>query len=260
MVPAKGTLHMDKTFDFNYRLSDNPNAAVHVGWLVSMASHSRDMLQKIDSSYKAGIKDFIITGHSQGGGTVFLLTSYLRYLQQENKIPANIQFKTYCSAGPKPGNLFYAYDYEHLTSEGWAYNVVNSADWVPEVPFSIQTVIDFTAINPFTNAKAVIKKQKFPKNLVLKHVYNRLSEPSLKAQRRYQKYLGGMASKMVKKQLPDFTPQEYFKSNSYVRTGSTIVLYADEEYFKLYNNDPSNPNIWRHHLPVPYLFLAEKLP
>ncbi len=37
MVPAKGALQLDKNFTFNYTLSDHPNAAVHVGWLVAMA-------------------------------------------------------------------------------------------------------------------------------------------------------------------------------------------------------------------------------
>nr|MBA4168747.1 lipase family protein [Chitinophagaceae bacterium] len=214
----------------------------------------------IDSCYKAGIKDFIVTGHSQGGGIAFLLTAYLYHLQAGNKIPGDIRFKTYCSAGPKPGNLYFAYDYENITRGGWAYNVVNSADWVPDVPFTVQTVDDFTAVNPFRHANAVIKKQRFPKNLILRHVYNQLSRPSKKAQRRYQKYLGKMMSRSVKKQLPGFVIPAYYQSNYYVRAGNTVVLYAGEDYFKLYNNDPGNPNIWEHHLPKPYLFLAEKLP
>lgn len=259
MVPAKGSLRLDKNFQFQYDLSDYPQAAVHVGWLVALGYLSTSIKEQIDSCYKAGIKDFIVTGHSQGGGITFLLTSYLKNLQSENKIPSDIRFKTYCSAGPKPGNLFYAYDFENSTRGGWAYNVINTADWVPDVPFSVQTVDDFTAINPFHGAKAAMKKQKFPKNLVLRHVYNQLSKPSKKAQRRYQKYLGKMVSKAVKKKLPNFVTPEYYKSNYYVRTGNTIILYADQDYFKLYNNEPSNPNIWQHHLPKPYLYLAEKL-
>ena len=37
MVPAKGELQLEKSFNFKYNLSNNPKAAVHVGWLVSMA-------------------------------------------------------------------------------------------------------------------------------------------------------------------------------------------------------------------------------
>lgn len=259
MIPAKGELQLDKDFLFKYKLAENPNAAVQVGWFVAMAYLSKTIEQKIDSCYKAGIKDFILTGHSQGGGITFMLNAYLENLKRDNKFPQDIRFKTYCSAGPKPGNLFFAYDYEKITEGDWAFNTVNTADWVPDVPFSVQTVDDFTAVNPFRGAKAMIKKQKFPANLALKHVYNQLSKPSKKAQKNYEKYLGKMVSKAVKKQIPSFNTPTYFKSNYYVRTGNTIVLQADEEYFKEFSNAPDNPNIWQHHLPVQYLSLAEKL-
>jgi hypothetical protein len=259
MVPASGTLTLAKDRLFNYNLADNPNAAVHVGWLVSMAHLSSDIVSTIDSCYKTGMKEFILTGHSQGGGIVFLLNSYLENLKAEGKLPADIRFKTYCSAGPKPGNLYYAYDYENMTRDGWAYNVVNTADWVPDVPFTVQTVDDFTAVNPFHGAKAQIKKLKFPKNIALRHVYNQMSKPSDKARKNYQKYLGKMVSQTVKKQFPDFVTPEYYNSNYYVRTGLTVPLHAGEEYFKVFNNDPKTPNIWLHHLPKPYLYLTEKL-
>ena len=259
MVPAKGTLKLSKDFTFDYHLADHPNAAVHVGWLVSMAYLSGDIVSKVDSCYKTGMKEFILTGHSQGGGIVFLLKSHLENLKKTGKLPADVVFKTYCSAGPKPGNLFYAYEYENLNRDGWAINVVNTADWVPDVPFTVQTVDDFTAVNPFHGAKAQIKKQKFPKNLALKYAYNQMSKPSYKARKNYQKYLGKMVSQTVKKQFPEFEAPKYFNSNYYVRTGSTVALFANEDYFKLFNNDPENPNIWQHHLPAAYLNLAEKL-
>ncbi len=259
MIPAKGELQLDKDFTFKYQMAENPHAAVHVGWFVAMAYLSKTVVAKIDSCYKSGIKDFILTGHSQGGGITFLLNSYLENLKTQGRLPADIRFKTYCSAGPKPGNLFYAYAYEHMTAGGWAYNVVNTADWVPDVPFSVQTVKDFTAVNPFHGAKKAIRKQGFPRNLALKHIYNKMSKPSERAQKNYQKYLGKMVSNAVKKQIPNFNAPEYYTSNYYVRTGNTIVLYPDEAYYKIYSNDPEDPNIWRHHLPAPYLMLTEKL-
>ncbi|MFN3917791.1 MAG: lipase family protein [Flavobacteriales bacterium] len=259
MIPAKGELQLDKDFLFKYKLANNPNAAVQVGWFVAMAYLSRTIEAKIDSCYNAGIKDFILTGHSQGGGITFMLNAYLENLKLDKKLPQDIRFKTYCSAGPKPGNLFFAYEYEKITEGGWAFNVVNTADWVPDVPFSIQTVDDFTAVNPFRNAKTIIKKQKFPTNIALKRVYNQLSKPSKKAQKNYQKYLGKMVSKAVEKQIPNFKTPKYYESNYYVRTGSTMVLQPDEGYFKLYSNDINNSNIWQHHLPEQYLFLVEKL-
>ncbi|MCH5597372.1 lipase family protein [Niabella ginsengisoli] len=259
MVPAKGEIQLQKGKSFEYNLSDNPNAAVHVGWLVAMANLSSTIEDKIDSCYKTGIKDFILTGHSQGAGITFLLTSYLLNLKAHGRLPGDIQFKTYCSAGPKPGNLYYAYDYERKTKGGWAYNVINPVDWVPEVPFSIQTVDDFTTVNPFRHAKKMIRQQKFPKNIALKYVYNQLSKPGKKAQKRYEKYLGNIVSKAVRKQIPDLVTPGYYHSNYYVRIGPTIVLNPDEEYFTLYSNDPNNPNVWQHHLPKQYLFLVERL-
>ncbi len=258
MVPAKGELQLSKDNLFRYNLSHHPAAAVHVGWLVAMAHLAPTLLHKIDSCHKAGIRDFILTGHSQGGGITFLLTAYLYQLQAEGKLPADLRFKTYCSAGPKPGNLYFAYDYETKTKDGWAFNVVNSADWVPAVPFSIQTVSDFTAVNPFRHAKSTIKKQKFGTRLALKHVYKKISRPGEKAQRSYQKYLGKMVSQMVKKQIPGFGPPVYYHSNYYVRTGTTIVLQPDAAYYQLYSNDPENPNIWQHHFPLQYLHLIDK--
>lgn len=260
MIPAKGQLELDSIQPFDYELSHDPHAAVHVGWCIAMAYMSRGVVHKIDSCYKAGIKDFILTGHSQGGSITFLLNAYLHSLQEQQQLPSDITFKTYCSAAPKPGNLFFAYAFEYANRGDWAFNVVNTADWVPDVPFSIQTVDDFTAVNPFTHAKTIIKNQKFPNNLILRHVYNRLSKPGKKAQRNYQRYLGKMVSKAVKKQLPALQIPEYYKSNYYVRTGNTIVLYADSAYYAAFKDDNRKPDIWQHHLPYRYIYLAQKLP
>lgn len=257
MVPAKGELTLSEENIFSYQLASNPKAAVHVGWLVSTAFLSQDILPKIDSVYQSGIKDMIIMGHSQGGAIAFLLTAHLRYLQQQQMLPSDIQFKTYCSAGPKPGNLYFAYDYEALTQQGWAYNVVNSADWVPEVPVSIQTVDDFNEVNPFSNIKETIRKQKFLTRVMMNHAYNKLYKPTRRAQRNYQKILGNITSRSVQKVVPGFVPPKYYASNDYVRTGTTIVLQADETYYLSYPNDENK--IFTHHLHPPYLMLAEKI-
>ncbi|GAB3808248.1 hypothetical protein GCM10028819_46850 [Spirosoma humi] len=258
MVPAKGEIQLSDSEKFNYQLADDPKAAVHVGWLISTAFLVKDMFPKIDSCYRAGIKNILIMGHSQGGAIAYLLTAHLKSLQKQSRLPADIQFKTYCSAGPKPGNLYFAYEYEAATQQGWGYNVVNSADWVPEVPFSIQTINDVNTTNPFKGAPALIKKQKLPQRIVLKYIYNSLSKPALKAQKNYQKYLGWLASKTVRKNLTGYVAPDYYSSSDYVRTGTTVVLKADNEYFKKYPD--SEEKIFTHHFHPPYLYLAEKLP
>jgi pimeloyl-ACP methyl ester carboxylesterase len=258
MVPAVGELHLNDTTKFKYHLANNPKAAVHVGWLLSTAYLSKDILPKLDSLQQKGIKNVIIMGHSQGGAIAYLLTAYLYELQKEGRIDHNIRFKTYCSAGPKPGNLYFAYDYETMTQGGWAYNVVNTADWVPETPVSIQTLNDFNTTNIFAVAPGLIKKQKFPMNWIGKYAYNRLSKPAFRAQRRYEKYLGRMVSKQVIKHLPAYIAPDYYHSTDYVRTGNFIVLQADAAYYKLYPD--SKKNVFIHHFFEPYLYLAEQLP
>jgi len=257
MVPATGRLTLSNTDTFNYKLADNPNAAVHAGWLIAMGFLAKDILPRLDSCYKAGIRDFFIVGHSQGGGIAYLLTAYLYALQKANILPDDLRFKTYCSAGPKPGNLYFAYDYEKYTAGGWAFNVVNDVDWVPEVPISIQTLHDFNPVNPFNNARAKIKKMKFPKNIALGIVFNRLDKSSRKAQRNYQKYLGKKLSPSVGKNLPGFQAPTFFASSNYVRTGNTIVLSGKEDYFRIYPANSSKP--FEHHSPYAYLYLADKL-
>lgn len=257
MVPAKGELQIAQNEKFNYDLADNAKAAVHVGWLVAMAFLSKDIIPKMDSLFKEGYKDFIIMGHSQGGAIAYLLRSYINGLQKAGKLAEEMRIKTYCSAGPKPGNLYYAYDYEALTANGWGFNVVNTADWVPEVPISVQTVNDFNTTNPFVNIKPIIKKQKFPKNMFVRYAYNRMYKPTRRAQKNYQKYLGNMVSRSIKQHIKGFEPPTYYPSINYMRAGTTIVLKAHKDYYDQFPDDPQK--VFVHHFHPPYLYLAAQL-
>jgi len=257
MAPAKGRLQVTTDFSFEYKLATHSEAGVHVGWLIGTAFLARDMLPKVDSCYQKGIREFIISGHSQGGAIAYLLSAHMYYLQQEGQLPEDIVLKTYCSAAPKPGNLQFAYEYERLTQGGWSVNVVNAADWVPETPLSIQTLNDFNTVNPFTDAKAIIKKQPFPKNLALNFMYGQMDRPTRRSQKRLQKYLGRKAAKYVKRTLPDFEPPRYVGSNSYVRTGEHFVLYPDQNYFLRYPEMAEDKFV--HHMFKPYFYLATEM-
>ncbi|QJD95012.1 lipase family protein [Mucilaginibacter robiniae] len=257
MVPATGHLHIDDTTTFNYHLADNPRAAVHIGWLLGLANLSKTIVPQITKLYREqNIHDFIIMGHSQGAAISFLLRSYLADLQQRKQLPADIRFKVYSSAPPKPGNTYYAYAYNYLTRGGWGIAITNAADWVPETPFSIQTVHDFNTLNPFSNINEGTKNQSLLIRLYIKHVYNRLAKPPVRAVKNNQKYLGHLVYKFIKKTLPQFTEPAYAPTNLYVSCGTPIILMPNADYRQKFPDDTKN--VFTHHLFWPYYYLAEK--
>ena len=259
MTPAVGTLERAGYEPFRYRLADDPKAAVHTGWLVSLSYLESDILTKLDSCYAAGIRGLVITGHSQGGAIAYLLTAHLLQLQRQGKLPADWQIKTYCTAAPKPGNVYFAYEYEFNTREGWAFNVVNAADWVPEVPVSIQRLDDFNPTSPFPGIPAMIREQKFPVNLVLRRAHRKLDKPSRKAVDQYRKYMGDFIAKRVQTALPELTLPPMDAGLNYSRTGVSVILRPDAEYFRLYPE--TSDSIFLHHFHQPYwhLLMAQRI-
>lgn len=257
MVPANGQLQLNDSTSFSYHLAQNPRAAVHIGWLLGMADLSKTVVEQINKTYtERGIKDFIIMGHSQGAAIAYLLRSYLADMQAKKIIPAAIVFKTYCSAPPKPGNIYYAYDYEFLTAGGWGIAVTNAADWVPQTPFTVQTMSDFNTPNPFTNIKDVIKQQSFFVRLYANHVYNRLKKTPEKAQKTYEDYLGHLIYKFIKKSMPQFKEPVYVHEALFTRTGTPVILMPDDAYRSAYPFDAKK--IFLNHDFGAYYYLAGK--
>jgi hypothetical protein len=256
MVPANGTLRLSDSNVFSYHLATDEKAMVHVGWLVSLGFLAPTMLRQIREAYDKGIREFIITGHSQGGAIAFLTTSYLHDLMAKGELPGDILFKTYCSAGPKPGNLFYAYDYDFITRNGWGFNVVNAADWVPESPFSIQTLDDFNKTNPFVHVDVIMKKQPLLVRWYLKRKYSKLRRSTKKAQENFKDVLGDVIYRQVKKTLPKFSKPVYAEGNNYQRAGVPIVLQPDSAYYKKFPDIPAK--VFQHHMFEPYYWLTKK--
>ena len=256
MVPASGSLQINDSTTFNYQLAADPKAAVHVGWLVGVAAMSPTMLEQIRMAYAAGIRSIIVSGHSQGGSLAVLTTSYLLYLQQKGDLPKDIIFKSYCSASPKPGNLYYAYDFDFITRNGYAFTIVNAADWVPETPFSLQTLSDFNPLNPFVHAKSILKKQKFLVRLVLGSKYNKANRKTRRSQAYFEKVFGHNMYSIIHKTYPQFREPVYVHTDNYQRAGVPIVLQPDSAYYLTYPNDFKN--IFQHHLLDPYYELSTK--
>lgn len=251
MVPATGSLRLNDSTLFHYQLARNPKASVHTGWLIGLASLAPTILQEIKKYNQLGVKQFIIFGHSQGGAIAFLLRSYLNYLP-DSVLPKDIVYKTYCSAAPKPGNLYYAYDFDYITRGGWAFRIVNERDWVPETPFSLQTLQDFNEVNPFVNIKPALKNTNFLVRLYANHVFNKLDRSSGKANKRFKKVLGKTIYKQIHKILPQFPQPKYAESMNYMIAGTPIVLMVFKDYNKYFPNDGKNVFI-NHSLESYYL-------
>ncbi len=47
------------------------------------------------------------------------------------------------------------------------------------------------------------------------------------------------------------------KTRYYIGVGNTIVLYADDAYFRLFSNAPDYPDVWQHHMLKKYFYLSE---
>lgn len=239
MVPATGAIRLNDTTVFNYKLAENPQAAVHAGWLIGLASIAPSMLQQIKKCEEKGITQFMIFGHSQGGALAFLVRSYFNYLPDTVISKKNV-FKVYCSAAPKPGNLYYAYDFDYITRGGWAFRIVNERDWVPETPFSLQSLKDFNAVNPFENIKPSLKGANLLVRLYANHTFNKLDRSSAKAARKFRKVLGHKMYLLIKKSLPQLKEPVYAPSMNYMTAGSPIILMTYKGYDKQYPFDGKN--------------------
>jgi hypothetical protein len=254
MVPANGTIVLSGK-ELKYKLSDDSTALVHAGWLLGMLSLSSDVVQKMRSCYTENIRNFIIMGHSQGGAISFLLRSYLHYLPADS-LPQDIHIKTYCSAAPKPGNLYYAYDFEKITAGGWGLRVVNSVDWVPETPFGVQKLNELRPGHPFESMDRLTGNKNRFAGFILKQILNKFKRKTRSTVRAYKTYLGELLGKFVQKQVPGFDYPGYTNSFNYSTAGTPIILTPDSAYYKLYPNNVTN--VFLHHGFKQYEFLAKK--
>ncbi|UYQ92869.1 lipase family protein [Chitinophaga horti] len=254
MIPAKGSMQLNDSTRFDYQLAaDTAKAYVHVGWTISLGHMAPTMVRKIKELYAQGSRQFIIMGHSQGGAIAFLTRSYFEY---NPELPKDIVYKTYCSAAPKPGNLFYAYDFDFITRLGWGFRVVNSEDWVPETPFSLQTLKDFNDVNAFMNVPGMLKKQKFFVRVYGKSVYNKLNRVSQKSMKRFRRTLGKRVGMLVKRTLKQLQTPPYTYSNNYMTAGTPVILLADSTYHTKYKFD--GKNVFVHHMFEPYIDLLTR--
>jgi hypothetical protein len=152
LVQATGTV-IAGPFRIDYKFAADPVAAVHAGFalgaLVLLKYPGAGVLSQLAASVPAG-SEIYIAGHSQGAAVGTLLRSYLKY-GADSPRSKNYSYKTYIFAQPKPGNDHYAWDFESsFCNSGFAFRVTNSLDWVPQVPFTIETPADLNVPNPLS--------------------------------------------------------------------------------------------------------------
>jgi len=143
----KNSIHLD----FNLaqdELDSAVVAGVHAGFTLSLLL----MLISTDKPLCLTLADFdqdaqvYITGHSQGASIALLMTSLVRH---SKLFSTSVTYKTYVFAPAKPGNDHYAYDLDQIAGvAGYVYSIVNSQDWVPQVPLSLEGLNSVNTPNP----------------------------------------------------------------------------------------------------------------
>ncbi len=256
MIKSSGTLNINDSTSFNYKFSNDEKALVHHGWAIGIAHLAPLITEKIREYSSLGIKEYIFIGHSQGAALTFLMRSYLEYAS-ENIVPKNLIYKVYSSAAPKPGNLFYAYDYDFITRNGWGFRIVNTYDWVPQTPFTTQTISDLHPINPFSKRKELMRRhvKKPIVKLIVNHAVNDMERSAVKTNRKYKKHLTKRLSPFIKKSLPQYKSPQIENSNFYVPAGSSIILQPDSNYNSLFKYN--GENVFYNHMFEPYIYLTK---
>ncbi len=148
MIPAKGRIVVNGA-KFKYEFAEDTSAAVHAGFALVVASIADEVIEQLKALRKRGVRDVIITGHSQGGAVAHLFRAYLGHLPSR-KLPSKMQFKTYAFAAPMVGDKAFATEYERdFCTKLSSFSIIEVEDPVPnmpiaydeEGPFSMQNIL-----------------------------------------------------------------------------------------------------------------------
>ncbi|WP_051350386.1 lipase family protein [Dyadobacter alkalitolerans] len=256
MIPAQGSVVLHKSDTLHYQLATEPRAAVHAGWLLGFAFLAKDIAPRLDSLYNRGYHRYMVAGHSQGGALCYYVSAWLWQLRKQARY-SDLQIKTYATAPPKMGNMYFAYDYDNLTRGNWTFSIINADDAVPEMPPTIQQMeSDMNQPNPLLDLGKLFKKLPFIQRLVLTRAFNKMRKGAIKSSEAYQRYLGGYAQRFLRQAAPDLQLPDPVNSTYFVRPGNPIALLPNKAYYAYF--EPIKDGPYYHHGMDPYAFLIRQ--
>ena len=277
MVRANGSVDFKqdgKEYSLTYQMAEtgNDRAGVHLGFtiatLILMYHPESGILSKLMDL--PANSEIFVAGHSQGAAIATLCRSLLNY-------PANFscfldsshfQYKTYLFAQPRPGNDFFANDFDMISSSnGMAFKVNNNRDWIPQVPITFESPWDANEPNPlsvlaskgvfrliltiihkivlFVHKKAHVRKH-MRKADYLKHFF--------KHEKFQQMVCTGEKSKPVKPEDLNIVFPDILGTLNFVNCGSPYILKG----VSWTNPDNPDDSFWQHHPAMYYYLLAGK--
>ncbi|MBX2972855.1 MAG: hypothetical protein KF797_07125 [Flavobacteriales bacterium] len=137
MIPAAGKIHVQDVA-FPYHFADDTAASVHAGYALALSFIADDAVAQVRSQVAQGVRDVIITGHSQGGALALLLRAYLENLPAR-KLGGTVRFKTYAFAHPMVGNKAFneEYDRRYRKVGLGSFSILNPEDPVTRMPLRV---------------------------------------------------------------------------------------------------------------------------
>jgi len=250
MVDASGSLTVGK-LSVDYKLADEPLAAVHLGFLVGALLLLLDPINGIVAALLRLPKgsDVFIAGHSQGAAIATLCRAFLNY--SDLLTDSALNFKTYVFAQPKPGNDHFGDDLERVIGTADMFRVTNDQDWVPQVPFTFELPRDINEPNPLDLLKDS------PLGLIPKLVES-AHGPLAKA------YLAGQQRKLS--DLEGVLRQQRFVATRNAEPGAAVNIRPTLNYMGCGveivragtpGTNPDDPKdfMWQHHAAMYYQLL-----
>ena len=252
MIPASGSI-----FGVPYQLAADAKGGVHLGFALATFILLFDPLSGILIKLieKAGsITDIFVAGHSQGAAIATLCRSFLKYAT----IPGlpSFNYKTYLFAQPKPGNDHYGDDFDFAVSnDGMSFSVINSQDWVPQVPLTLEVLTDINDPNPLSVllAEHIVLA---PVSTAVKTIKSGISVAQLA---KHKPQLAILSDVMKKQSLlgailpgADLDIPPILLTFNFVNCGSTYALQG------VPGENPCDPKdfFWQHHGAMYYDLLA----